>query len=67
MALITRRNFGQLVIAGGMAVTLGACGGNGGANNSAEAEAETTAAADGATYKIGVIQLVEHNALDAAN
>lgn len=67
MALITRRNFGQLVIAGGMAVTLGACGGNGSANSSAEAEAETKTAADGATYKIGVIQLVEHNALDAAN
>ena len=31
------------------------------------ATAETTADADGKTYKIGVLQLVEHAALDASN
>lgn len=36
------------------------------AADAAAAETETTAA-DGETYKIGVIQLVEHAALDAAN
>ncbi len=38
------------------------------AEDAAEAEtAQETEAADGQTYKIGVIQLVEHAALDAAN
>lgn len=37
------------------------------AETAAETTAETTAAADGETYKIGVLQLVEHAALDASN
>lgn len=71
MALITRRNFGQLIAATGMALTLGACSDSSSSTgDDATAEAETEAPeaeAETATYKIGVIQLVEHNALDAAN
>ena len=33
----------------------------------AATQADTTAATDGTTYKIGVIQLIEHAALDASN
>lgn len=39
----------------------------GAAQEASENEAPKEAAADGKTYKIGVIQLVEHAALDAAN
>lgn len=50
---------GGLVMAGVLALTLGACGG--------QASPEAQAESDGQTYKIGVIQLTEHPALDAAN
>ena len=65
------------ILAGAMVVaSLTACGSNTKettAETSAETTAETTAesaestAADGETYKIGVLQLTEHAALDAAN
>ena len=60
MSTITRR---ALLSGMGMAaLTLAACGG------SAPAADGGTDAADGAkTYKIGVLQLVEHEALDASN
>ncbi|MDD3223063.1 MAG: ABC transporter substrate-binding protein [Clostridia bacterium] len=68
-----------MVLAGIMVVaSLTACGGKTEkaaetkAETTAETKAETTAetkaaAADGETYKIGVLQLVEHSALDSAN
>lgn len=46
-----------------LAFGLGACG----ASNTAPADSGSAAADTGATYKIGVIQLVEHEALDASN
>lgn len=51
-------------ITAGCALALGlvACGGG-----ASSASTESTAAADDASYKIGVIQLVEHAALDKAN
>ncbi len=61
---ITRRNV--LSLFGGMAALgLAACGGSGTQNSGAG----STGAGDssGKTYKIGVLQLVEHEALDAAN
>ncbi len=63
MANITRRNFVAstgLLLAG----TLAGCG-----NSSTSADSGSTAgsAASGTTYKIGILQLTEHSALDAAN
>ena len=49
---------------GALALALAACGGNGG---TAEGSASTSGDAAGTTYKIGVLQLTEHAALDAAN
>ncbi len=71
MANITRRAL--LAGMGLSALTLAACGGN---TSSATSTADTTStastasansAAEGATFKIGVLQLVEHEALDSAN
>ena len=62
-----------MVLAGAMVVaSLTACGSSKKETKAAETTAETTAetkeaAADGKTYKIGVLQLVEHAALDASN
>ena len=61
MANISRRNFiasAGLLLAG----TLVGCGSNGASTGSAAGSA-----ASGTTYTIGVIQLTEHSALDAAN
>ncbi len=63
MANITRRNFVAstgLLLAG----TLAGCG-----NSSTSADSGSTAgsATSGTTYKIGILQLTEHSALDAAN
>lgn len=61
MANISRRNFiasAGLLLAG----TLVGCGSNGSSTGSAAGSA-----ASGTTYTIGVIQLTEHSALDAAN
>ena len=65
-----------MVLAGAMIVaSLTACGSSKkettaetkAAETTTETTAETKAAADGTTYKIGVLQLVEHAALDASN
>lgn len=63
------------IMAGAMALSLAACGGSssssasssGSASASASASASTSASADGKTYQIGVLQLTQHAALDAAN
>ena len=66
-----------LVMAMTMGLSLAACGGNdnssAGSNDEPSVEASTDAAetpadesADGATYTVGICQLVEHDALDAA-
>ncbi len=49
-------------VAGALTLALAACGGNGGTDAPAG-----SAATDGGSYKVGVIQLTEHSALDAAN
>ena len=65
------------LLAGAMAASMAACGGKAEpaatqapeteASGETEAGAEETKTADGTTYKIGVIQLVQHAALDNAN
>jgi len=62
------------VLAGAMAFSLAACGGSSSSSSSASASAsaaasaETSAdAADDTVYKIGVLQLTQHAALDASN
>ena len=71
------------LLAGAMAASMAACGGKAEpaatqapeteaaaqteAAGETEADAEETKTADGTTYKIGVIQLVQHAALDNAN
>ncbi len=50
------------VVTGTLALALAACGGG-----DASEGGSTTEAADGTTYKIGVLQLTEHAALDASN
>lgn len=63
-----------LVLAGAMAASMTACGSKAeettaaaAAETEAAAEAEAAPAASGETYKIGVIQLVQHAALDKTN
>ena len=62
----------SLIMISAMAVSLVACGSSAPAASEAPAEtteeapAEEAAAADGKTYNVGVIQLVQHPALDAA-
>ncbi|MEE0027510.1 MAG: ABC transporter substrate-binding protein [Atopobiaceae bacterium] len=72
MTNITRRSALTFLGSGMAALGLAACGGSNGndaANGSADANADTSAATDSAdkTFKIGVLQLVEHDALDASN
>ncbi|MCF2621403.1 ABC transporter substrate-binding protein [Collinsella tanakaei] len=50
------------VVTGTLALALAACGGG-----DASEAGSTTESADGTTYKIGVLQLTEHAALDASN
>lgn len=63
----------SLLLAGVMAASLTACGGSdaeptaGTTEGTTVAESSETAKADGETYKIGVIQLVQHPALDKTN
>lgn len=45
---------------------LTACGGAGSSSSSAPAGGASVGGTDGKTYKIGIVQLVQHNALDAA-
>ena len=58
------------VMAGAMALSLTACGGSAASSAPAAASSaaagSTAAAADGKTYTIGICQLVQHPALDAA-
>ncbi|MDO4329466.1 MAG: ABC transporter substrate-binding protein [Lachnospiraceae bacterium] len=72
----------SLILAGAMVLSMSACGGSKEAETTAaateaattaaaaeetSAEADTTeAAADGQTYNVGICQLVQHDALDAA-
>ncbi len=66
MVVIMKRlkTLASAVVAGTLALALAACGGNDGG---ASAEGSSTAGATGDTYKIGVLQLTEHAALDASN
>ncbi len=69
----------SLILAGAMMMSLTACGGKTGESKSSSTETTTAQAttegaattgektADGKQYKIGVLQLVQHTALDAAN
>ena len=65
MTNISRRNALTLLGSSIAAFGLAACGG--GSGNTEQPSANTTTADSGKTYKIGVLQLVEHEALDAAN
>ena len=60
-----------LMLAGAMAASLAACGGSAAtdttAAESAENEESKEQTADGETYKIGVLQLTQHVALDQTN
>ena len=69
----------SLILAGAMMMSLTACGGKTEESKSSSTETTTAQAttegaattgektADGKQYKIGVLQLVQHTALDAAN
>ena len=59
------KTFGAALATGALALALAACGGNGGTVGGSSAASDD--AATGTTYKIGVLQLTEHAALDAAN
>ena len=71
---------GAVVLALAMVLSLAACGSSGsgsaakstpaaasGSASASDADASAAPAADGQTYKIGICQLVQHDALDAAN
>ena len=70
---ISRRSFLTLAGTGLAAFGLAACGGNNApattsaATGAATTTAATTAAAGGKTYRIGILQLTQHEALDAAH
>ena len=69
MRKITRRSFLAAAVACGAAAALTACGGSSAstaASSTASSAAASAAAADGQTYTIGICQLVQHAALDAA-
>lgn len=68
----------SLILAGAMMMSLSACGGKAGESKSSSAAATTAGektegattgkkTADGKQFKIGVLQLVQHTALDASN
>ncbi len=57
------KTLASAVVTGTLALALAACGGTDGATT----EGSAPASGDGATYKIGVLQLTEHAALDASN
>ncbi len=54
------------MMAAAMAMSLAACGSTSEATSTAAEATSTTAAADGQTYTVGISQLVQHPALDAA-
>ena len=71
MRKITRRSFLAAAAACGAAAALTACGGSSSSaaassTASSAASAAGSAAADGQSYTVGICQLVEHAALDAA-
>ena len=70
MRKITRRSFLAAAVACGAAAALSACGGSASSTASSVASSAaasgSAAAADGANYTVGICQLVEHAALDAA-
>ena len=57
------KTLASAVVTGTLALALAACGGTDGATS----EGSSSAGGDGTTYKIGVLQLTEHAALDASN
>ncbi len=70
MRKITRRSFLTAAVACGAAAALSACGGSASSTASSVASSAaasgSAAAADGVSYAVGICQLVEHAALDAA-
>lgn len=71
MRKITRRSFLTAAVACGAAAALSACGGSSSASSSAAASstvasASVAAAANGEKFTVGICQLVQHAALDAA-
>ena len=69
MRKITRRSFLAAAAVCGAAAALTACGGSSSstaASSTASSAAASSAAADGQKYTVGICQLVEHAALDAA-
>ncbi|MBM6868688.1 ABC transporter substrate-binding protein [Collinsella tanakaei] len=59
------KTIGSALVAGTLALALAACGGSG--DNAAGSTSSASTGSDGTTYKIGVLQLTEHGALDQAN
>ena len=69
MRKISRRSFLSAAAVCGAAAALTACGGSSSstaASSTASSAAASSAAADGQKYTVGICQLVEHAALDAA-
>mgnify|MGYP002100635574 CR=1 FL=1 len=70
MKKISRRSFLTAAAACGAAAALTACGGSSASSTAASSVASSaasgSAAASGDTYTIGICQLVQHAALDAA-
>ena len=71
MKKITRRSFLAAAVACGAAAALSACGGSSASSAAASSVASSTAAsvsaaADGQKFTVGICQLVQHAALDAA-
>ena len=66
MAKITRRNFLKVSGVAAAAAALTACGGSSSSTAASSAASASAAAADGQKYTVGICQLVEHAALDAA-
>ena len=69
MLKISRRSFLSAAAVCGAAAALTACGGSSSstaASSTASSAAASSAAADGQKYTVGICQLVEHAALDAA-
>ena len=64
MRKISRRSFLSAAAVCGAAAALTACGGS--SSSTAASSAASSAAADGQKYTVGICQLVEHAALDAA-
>ena len=69
MRKISRRSFLSAAAVCGAAAALTACGGSSSstaASSTASSAAASSAVADGQKYTVGICQLVEHAALDAA-